>query len=234
MISVSLPAHSWDWRINTYLMAGVIGYTFANFFGLIMMTRMTMINILHLQIRVCHPARADLPPLPLRRLVVEGVPHVPVLRRLALPPPLHGPLRPQRLEEAGRVEGLHLPRRGAAGPLPARHHHPAQGPSSSPLCRCKADGNPPRGKLLKQDNFSCCCNNCSLTTKAFSDGILKVQRSEMEPCKSLSFDLWHSQMESFLILIFSKLLHDGSLYSYFCCTRHSEMESINIVIFCMM
>ena len=181
MISVSLPAHSWDWRINTYLMAGVIGYTFANFFGLIMMTRMTMINILHLQIRVCHPARAHLPALPLRRLVVEGVPDVPVLPWLALPPPLHGPLRPQRLEEAGRVEGLHLPRRGAAGPLPARHHHPAQGPPSPPLCRCKADGNPPRGKLLKQDNFSCCCNNCSLTTKAFSDGILKVQRSEMEP-----------------------------------------------------
>ena len=234
MISVSLPAHSWDWRINTYLMAGVIGYTFANFFGLIMMTRMTMINILHLQIRVCHPARAHLPALPLRRLVVEGVPDVPVLPWLALPPPLHCPLHSQRLEEAGRVEGLHLPRRGAAGPLPARHHHLAQGPPSPPLCRCKADGNPPRGKLLKQDNFSCCCNNCSLTTKAFSDGILKVQRSEMEPRKSLSFYFWHSQMESFLILIFSKLLHDGSLYSYFCCTRHSEMESINIVIFCMM
>jgi len=34
MISVSLPAHSWDWRINTYLMAGVIGYAFAILLGL--------------------------------------------------------------------------------------------------------------------------------------------------------------------------------------------------------
>ena len=189
MISVSLPAHSWDWRINTYLMAGVIGYTFANFFGLMMMTTMMMmINILHLQIRVCHPARAHLPALPLRRLVVEGVPHVPVLPWLALPPPLHRPLHPQRLEEAGRVEGLHLPRRGAAGPVPARHHHPAQGPSSSPLCRCKADGNPPRGKLLTRDNFSCCCNN------SFS----QPRHSQMESSKCCVLRWNHANLYLFI------------------------------------
>merc|ERR1712181_38367 len=34
MISVSLPAHGWDWRINSYLMAGVIGYAFAILLGL--------------------------------------------------------------------------------------------------------------------------------------------------------------------------------------------------------
>jgi len=34
MIKVSLPPHEWDWRINSYLMAGVIGYAFAILLGL--------------------------------------------------------------------------------------------------------------------------------------------------------------------------------------------------------
>ena len=34
MITVSLPAHDWDWRINSYLVAGVIGYAFAILLGL--------------------------------------------------------------------------------------------------------------------------------------------------------------------------------------------------------
>ena len=34
MITVSLPSHEWDWRINSYLMAGVIGYAFAILLGL--------------------------------------------------------------------------------------------------------------------------------------------------------------------------------------------------------
>ena len=34
MISVSLPSIAWDWRINSFLMAGVLGFAFAVLLGL--------------------------------------------------------------------------------------------------------------------------------------------------------------------------------------------------------
>ena len=34
MISVSMPSHDWDWRINSFMMAGVMGYAFAILLGL--------------------------------------------------------------------------------------------------------------------------------------------------------------------------------------------------------
>ena len=86
------------------------------------------------RLRLCHPARPHLPTLNLLRPLLEGVPSLPVLPRLALPHPLHGPLHPQRLEEDNSVGGLHLPRFGADGAHRARHHHRPQDPPSPPLC----------------------------------------------------------------------------------------------------